>query len=73
MLLLDEPYQGFDHGAYIDFWQHVASWRAAGRAVLVVTHLLTETDRVDRVVQVHDRTVAATDERAPAAAGEVAP
>lgn len=27
VLLLDEPYQGFDMGSYIDFWSHVDSWR----------------------------------------------
>ncbi len=52
LLLLDEPYQGFDMGAYVDFWAHVATWRDQGRAVVVVTHLLTELDRVDRVVEV---------------------
>lgn len=52
LLLLDEPYQGFDHGSYVDFWQHVDGWRGAGRAVVVVTHLLTERSRVDRVVEI---------------------
>ena len=51
VLLLDEPYQGFDHGTYVDFWEHVAAWRAEGRAVLLVTHLLAELTRVDRVVE----------------------
>jgi ABC-2 type transport system ATP-binding protein len=54
VLLLDEPYQGFDLGSYVDFWAHVSAWREAGRAVVVVTHLLTELDRVDRVVEVRD-------------------
>jgi ABC-2 type transport system ATP-binding protein len=54
VLLLDEPYQGFDRGSYIDFWEHVDTWRAEGRAVVVVTHLLTELNRVDRVVEVRD-------------------
>lgn len=52
VLLLDEPYQGFDHGSYVDFWEHVGGWRDAGRAVVIVTHLLTEQHRVDRVVDV---------------------
>jgi ABC-2 type transport system ATP-binding protein len=52
ILLLDEPYQGFDMGSYVDFWAHVDTWRVEGRAVVVVTHLLTELDRVDRVVEV---------------------
>jgi ABC-2 type transport system ATP-binding protein len=52
LLLLDEPYQGFDMGAYVDFWTHVDSWRDQGRAIVIVTHLLTELHRVDRVVEV---------------------
>jgi ABC-2 type transport system ATP-binding protein len=50
-LLLDEPYQGFDHGTYVDFWEHVSRWRQERRAVAVVTHMLTELWRVDRVVE----------------------
>jgi ABC-2 type transport system ATP-binding protein len=50
LLLLDEPYQGFDSGSYLDFWQQVWTWRDGGRAIVVVTHLLHELDRVDHVV-----------------------
>lgn len=51
LLLLDEPYQGFDHGTYVNFWEHVDGWRRDGKAVVVVTHLLTELHRVDRVLE----------------------
>jgi ABC-2 type transport system ATP-binding protein len=51
VLLLDEPYQGFDHGSYVSFWEHVGRWRQAGRAIVVVTHLLAESVPVDRVVE----------------------
>lgn len=51
LLLLDEPYQGFDHGSYLNFWRLAGTWRAAGKAVVVVTHLLTELDRVNHVVE----------------------
>jgi ABC-2 type transport system ATP-binding protein len=50
IILLDEPYQGFDRGSYANFWHHVGAWRDEGTAVVVVTHLLTETERVDRIV-----------------------
>jgi ABC-2 type transport system ATP-binding protein len=50
VLLLDEPYQGFDRGAYLDFWQQVWRWRDGGAAVVVVTHLLTKLDLVDTVL-----------------------
>ncbi len=51
VLLLDEPYQGFDRGTYVNFWDHCARWRSEGKAVLVVTHVLAELDRADRVVE----------------------
>jgi ABC-2 type transport system ATP-binding protein len=51
VLLLDEPYQGFDRGAYVSFWEHVAAWRAEGLAVVVVTHLLADLSLADRVVE----------------------
>lgn len=50
VLLLDEPYQGFDRGTYLDFWHEVWRWRDAGKAIVVVTHLLNQLDRVDTVL-----------------------
>ena len=49
VLLLDEPYTGFDSGTYHCFWEHVERWKDEGRACLVVTHFLGERERVDRV------------------------
>jgi ABC-2 type transport system ATP-binding protein len=51
VLLLDEPYQGFDRGTYVNFWDQCQRWRERGLAVVVVTHMLAELDRVDRVVE----------------------
>lgn len=62
VLLLDEPYQGFDHGSYVSFWEHVARWKAEGMGVVVVTHLLADSVLVDRVV---DRVVEMTSPRVP--------
>jgi ABC-type nitrate/sulfonate/bicarbonate transport system ATPase subunit len=50
VLLLDEPYQGFDQGAYLDFWQQVVRWRERGAAVVVVTHLLSHLHLADTVL-----------------------
>ncbi|WJK40160.1 ATP-binding cassette domain-containing protein [Solwaraspora sp. WMMA2056] len=55
LLLLDEPYQGFDRGTYLDFWHQVWRWRDDGRAVVVVTHLLNQLDRVDLVLDLSHR------------------
>ncbi len=51
VLLLDEPYQGFDYGTYVNFWEHVDAWRRQGKVIIIVTHLLAELMRVDRVVE----------------------
>lgn len=51
LLLLDEPYQGFDRGTYVNFWEHCRGWAEAGRGVVVVTHMLAELERVDRVIE----------------------
>ena len=51
LLLLDEPYQGLDALAYEDLWALIATWRASGAGVLLVTHLLRDVDLVDRVVE----------------------
>jgi ABC-2 type transport system ATP-binding protein len=51
VLLLDEPYQGFDRGSYVSFWDHVERRRRTGRAIVVVTHLLVESVPVDRVLE----------------------
>ncbi|MBD0292642.1 MAG: ATP-binding cassette domain-containing protein [Jiangellaceae bacterium] len=51
LILLDEPYQGFDRGTYENFWEHVGTWRQQGVAVVVVTHMLAELHRVSEVLE----------------------
>ncbi|KPI15923.1 ABC transporter related protein [Actinobacteria bacterium OV450] len=49
LLLLDEPYQGFDWDTYLRFWKLAARLRDRGRSVLVVSHLAYDTDRLDQI------------------------
>jgi ABC-type multidrug transport system ATPase subunit len=49
VLLLDEPYQGFDWDTYQRFWDLAAQLRDAGRSVLVVSHLAYDTERLDEL------------------------
>ncbi|MEU0031147.1 ABC transporter ATP-binding protein [Streptomyces sp. NPDC006335] len=49
VLLLDEPYQGFDWDTYQRFWNLAARLRDAGRSVLVVSHLAYDTERLDEL------------------------
>jgi ABC-2 type transport system ATP-binding protein len=47
LLLLDEPYQGFDWETYLRFWDLVDDLRGRGKAIVVITHLVFEQDRLD--------------------------
>ena len=50
LLLLDEPYAGFDWDTYLKFWELVAARREAGRAVLIISHFVVDEERFDRIV-----------------------
>lgn len=49
LLILDEPYSGFDWDTYLRFWDYANQLRKEGCAILIVTHLLTEKERFDRI------------------------
>jgi ABC-2 type transport system ATP-binding protein len=57
VLLLDEPYAGFDWETYLRFWDLTAARRAAGRSVLVVSHFVTDEQRFDRLIEMRDGVV----------------
>ena len=54
ILLLDEPYAGFDWDTYRRFWALAAERRDAGRSVLVISHFVTDRERFDRIVELRD-------------------
>lgn len=49
LLLLDEPYSGFDWETYSRFWEMSERRRDAGMGILIVSHLLAERERLDRI------------------------
>jgi ABC-2 type transport system ATP-binding protein len=54
VLLLDEPYAGFDWETYQRFWKLAAERKAEGRAVLIISHFVTDEDRFDRIYHMED-------------------
>ncbi|MFP5318868.1 MAG: ATP-binding cassette domain-containing protein [Acidimicrobiia bacterium] len=54
ILLLDEPYAGFDWDTYQRFWDLAAERRGAGRGVLVISHFVSDRERFDRIVELRD-------------------
>jgi ABC-2 type transport system ATP-binding protein len=47
VLLLDEPYQGFDWETYLHFWELTSELREQGCAVVIISHLFFEQKRFD--------------------------
>jgi ABC-2 type transport system ATP-binding protein len=54
VLLLDEPYAGFDWDTYLKFWELMSHRRDAGRSVLIVSHFVADEHRFDRILQLCD-------------------
>lgn len=54
VLLLDEPYAGFDWDTYLRFWDLVAERRATGRSVLIISHFVADEERFDRILDLRD-------------------
>jgi ABC-type multidrug transport system ATPase subunit len=57
VLLLDEPYQGFDWEAYQQFWEIAAESRRAGQTIVIISHLFYDLARFDRVLRIRDGVV----------------
>jgi ABC-2 type transport system ATP-binding protein len=51
LLLLDEPYAGFDWETYLHFWEMSERRRDRGMGILIVSHLLAERERLDRLYE----------------------
>jgi len=54
LLILDEPYNGFDWDTYLRFWDYTNQLRKERCAILVVTHFLAEKDRFDKVFNLEE-------------------
>jgi ABC-type multidrug transport system ATPase subunit len=54
LLLLDEPYTGFDWETFLAFWELADELRARGVGIAVVSHIVSEHDRFDVVYELRD-------------------
>jgi ABC-type multidrug transport system ATPase subunit len=57
LLILDEPYNGFDWETYLCFWDLTVQMKQRGCSILVVTHLLNDRDRFDKIHNLKDGTL----------------
>lgn len=54
VLLLDEPYQGFDWETYLRFWDLATALRARGCALVIISHMFFEQKRFDRLFRLQE-------------------
>lgn len=54
VLLLDEPYTGFDWETYQSFWRLTDELAASGTAIVVISHFVEEQSRFDNIYHLRD-------------------
>lgn len=54
LLLLDEPYTGFDWETFLAFWDLADDLRDQGVGIAVISHIINEHDRFDVVYELRD-------------------
>ncbi|GAB7012183.1 ABC transporter ATP-binding protein [Halolamina salina] len=61
VLLLDEPYTGFDWETYLAFWELTESLSERGTTVALISHLVREQERFDRIYELSDGSLTVRD------------
>lgn len=67
ILVLDEPYQGFDWQTYLRFWELAGELRMRGHSVLMVSHMAHDVDRFDVMAELRNGRMQPFDSSVPAA------
>ena len=57
ILILDEPYSGFDWETYLRFWEYTDELRQHGKSVLIVSHLVNDRSKFDAIYDLKDGTL----------------
>jgi ABC-2 type transport system ATP-binding protein len=50
VLILDEPYSGFDWETYVLFWDYVVDARSKGKTIIIVSHLIYDESKFDQLL-----------------------
>jgi len=54
ILILDEPYQGFDYESYLSFWEIARNLKEGGKSILVVSPIVYERYYFTRIYKLED-------------------
>jgi ABC-type multidrug transport system ATPase subunit len=65
VLMLDEPYTGFDWETYLAFWELTEELTEGGTAIAIISHFVSERDRFDRILELADGTLSDVTDQDP--------
>lgn len=54
LLILDEPYSGFDWETYLHFWDYAGELRDEGRCILIVSHFVYDRSKFDDLYELKE-------------------
>ncbi len=54
LLLLDEPYDGFDWQMYLSFWEIISELKSMGTGTLLISHLVYDYDKFNRIYELKE-------------------
>ncbi len=54
LIILDEPYDGFDWRMYLVFWEIIQDLKSRGSAILMISHLIYDREKFDRILELKE-------------------
>jgi len=54
LIILDEPYDGFDWRMYLVFWEIIEELKSQGAAILMISHLIYDREKFDRIYELKE-------------------
>jgi len=57
LLVLDEPYSGFDWETYVHFWDYAEEMKSNGTGILIVSHFVYDRSKFDTVFELKGGTL----------------
>lgn len=54
LIILDEPYDGFDWRMYLAFWEIIKDLKSRGAAILMISHLIYDRKKFDQIFELRE-------------------
>jgi ABC-type multidrug transport system ATPase subunit len=54
LIILDEPYDGFDWRMYLAFWEIVKDLKSRGAAILMISHLIYDRENFNQIFELKE-------------------